>query len=664
MRYFEFYDKYLTLPRGLKEKGFVPLSCVLHEDSNASAGVDLTTGVYKCFVCGSFSPVAFLAKLYPDIPVQECASIVDAFRREKGLITKEETFVNYMTINPRWGKLVGKSQEYDLSAIPMVIEYAETRGLMISTLESSGIGWLPAKELDHVYWPDKEGARDALVFPYYNRGKIVGVRYRDEEGSKSGETGCQFCLWGLDDITETTTTCLIVEGESDRLRLKQLVSSRDALVHCAVLSSPTGTFKLEWRRDLEGIQRNVLIPQSDLAARNMIEKAKVALRDTVEVYHLPWKRGEVGKDLCEWLQYHQEEDLALTLEVLAGDQSRRFLTGWEFYKQAGKPRSFVIDHLLARRQIAILGGQPKHKKTWLVMNLIRATMFGEDFCGIPGFTGVGGMKWLVVEEEGDEEELQERASMVFKHPTLDWQDYTLWAHHLGVQLYDDAWIERLCDMIALHDIKGVVLDPLQRMTTGEENSSSDQADVWRNLHLLTTKFKDLTIVLLHHFSKDKEVTSGGTALRGTSRHWAEADLGIFVEKKHVKGVEVLRVGFDGRTLKPMAFNCDGRGKALEFDVNGHSAPDVWDMFFQNDSGLILWDKRVQQMGGFRPAEEKVEGPETAIKIVEDLMAEYGSILITDAMKVLGCSNPTIRRWLAVDWADKFTVSKGKILWRK
>ncbi len=630
----------------------------------------------------------------------ECANIVDAFRRETGLISKDETFVNYRVDNPKWEKLVKQALTVwdGAEVVGSIIDYAETRGLTLETLKDAKVGWLPASKLGHVKWDDKLGGHDALVFPYFSQGRVVGIRYRNAEGSKSGEAASQFCLWGLDDLDRSPSdprgdiTCaIVVEGESDRLRMRQLVRARSELNHCEVVSTPTGTFKLEWKRDLEGIQRKILVPQSDFASQKLTDNflkayalrvggdggggwrpellAATAELNGATVYQLPWRRGEVGKDVCEWCVYHDEEDLALQVQVMSGDQSRRFMTGHEFGSVASGGRKFVIEHLLASRQVAIIGGQPKHKKTWLALNLIRSTIHGEPFCGIPGFMGKGGMKWLIVEEEGDAEELLERASNVLAHPDRDWRDYTFWAHHLGCRLDDPNWIDKLITKIEEYGIcdsgaGGVLLDPLQRMTIADENSSTEQGVVWNNIHKLTTKFPELVVVILHHFGKDKEASQGGLALRGSSRHWAEADLGIFIEKKMIKGNEVLKVGFDGRTLKGWGFGCDARGYAITFDVlGGKPAPDLFDMYFE-PGGLIKWDRVCVEIGAVRPVDDAITSAEEAWAHFVDIMAVRGTITIADAAKLLGVSATSMRRWVEINWADKVMIVKGKILWRR
>lgn len=604
MRYYDFYTQY-TEVGGSKKDGFVNCTCPFDDNHDAkrssNCGVDLNTGVFNCYKCGTFSPPRFLEKLLK-IPFTEATAIVDEYRREHKINEKIETFIRARIKDPRLDKLYARSQEVDLSTIAMATEYAEGRGIHIDTLKELGVGYLEAQNTS---W-----RKDSLVFPYIVGGSVVGIRYRDVDGAKGGEKNCHFTLWGIDSLDSELKVAVVVEGESDRIRTHQEL--RLAGFHCVVVSTPTATFRQEWSREFEGYHKVVLIHQEDEAALTMIEQFRKAMGNRGAVLNLPWKRKQLGKDVCDWLNYNSGAELALRLETLVGDNSRRFMSGSEFAEQADKPRQFLINNLLARRQVAVMAGPPKNFKTWLALGMIRCVITGEEFCGIPDMNGVGSGKVLFVEEEGDAEELYQRLKLVMGD--IPWQDKVIIGHHMGVRLDEESWVSQLEDVIEKHNIDMVVLDPLQRMHGGDENNATEMGPVWSGLHRLTTRFKHIGIVILHHFNKAGDINMGWNALRGSSRTAGEADLGIFVQRRPKSEGPGTKVKFDGRTI-PYLETPDGS--------------DLFKFKFDDHRGLVF-DTGVTQIDRRSAFEIECE--------------QVGSWSVQEAAKFFGTSTVTIRSW--------------------
>jgi twinkle protein len=68
-----------------------------------------------------------------------------------------------------------------------------------------------------VYMPQVEDHVKAMAFPYYRDDELVNVKYRDADKNFRMEAGAERILYGLNDITET---CVIVEGEIDKLSVE------------------------------------------------------------------------------------------------------------------------------------------------------------------------------------------------------------------------------------------------------------------------------------------------------------------------------------------------------------------------------------------------------------------------------------------------------------
>ena len=139
------------------------------------------------------------------------------------------------------------------------------------------------------------GDASALVYPYFEKGKLVNVKHikRNEDGSKD----CWFVkdakipLWNVDSV-EGKSICAITEGEMDCISLYQLGWKH------ACVSVPKGAkdWQPEYTSALSCCNEIWLYYDNDPAGRLGAERAVAALGDRCKVVHLPFK------DLNECLQ--------------------------------------------------------------------------------------------------------------------------------------------------------------------------------------------------------------------------------------------------------------------------------------------------------------------------------------------------------------------------
>lgn len=550
----DFYLSYFkSLPENLSLTGWIQgLVCPLHDDRDPSAGIDTKTGSFNCFKCGYKSPAQFLHEI-DATPLEEAYRIVELFRRERELTEKVNTFVNYLPPpNPRFNTLFELSKQLMAPDHRAVEWYLEARNLTYATLLARDVGYLPAQ---HTNWQ-----RDSLVFPYFLNGRCVGIRYRDEGGNKGGERDCHFTLWGIDLIQDEHETIVIMEGESDVLAAYEALGD-----NYLVVGTPTANFRREWKRELSAARTKILIPQADEASVKMIKSAREAI-DDIHILELPWRRRQVGNDFCDWLRYHTADDFKALLEKIAGRVQKRVMSGFEFTEAASQPRQWLINNLLSRRQVAIIGGPPKSKKTWCVLNLVRSLLTMEPFLGIDQFTPViqsQPLRFLIWEEEGAVEELYERVQMVLGD--TDWEGATFWGHHLGLRLDSDGWLEKLHNEIEEKAIDILILDPFSRTYAVDEDSASEMGQVWSRVQSLLTDFEHLTIIILHHFNKGGQISGRWNSFRGSSRTAAEVDLGMFMEaRKPTEGQGAL-IAFEGRSIRSPVDKHDNDVFTLSFD---------------------------------------------------------------------------------------------------
>lgn len=558
-----FRDLYLPYFDDLKEpndEGFIPCICPFHDDHKASAGIQSHNGVIHCFTCGSFSPAQAISKL-ADVTLSEAIDIVDRFRHEGNLQETHDTFtVKIPQPNQKLDDLATLSQSLFHPDLQIVKEYEASRGITFETLQQNGCGFLPGEKTK---W-----GRDSLVFPYFVNGHCIAIRYRDFLSNKGGEPS-HFTLWQIDRLDEDPEVVILCEGETDALRTYQTLKGE-----LPVLSTPTATFKDEWKREFLGVKQVILIPQDDEASMKMIQKAYRVLGDKLTVAKLPWRKKEFGNDAVDWLRYHSEEEYREFILSFVTPLQKRILTGTELVEAADMSQDWMVENLLARRQICIIGGQPKSMKTWLALNLVRTLLQpGELFCGITSLQSLGATKKvLFIEEEGPLGELKSRAEKVLQGTS--WQENTYWSHHRGFQWDSEGCVTEIEDLIQEKNIDLLIVDPFHRTYAVDENSASEMGTVWKRIFQLLTKFDQLSIVILHHFSKGGTIYERWASFRGSSRTAAEADLGIFIEKLPRSEGNGIRMLVDGRAIPILQPENGDEAFKLEFKDTGTFVPNL------------------------------------------------------------------------------------------
>lgn len=574
--YHKLYRLYLDFDSNNKSpSGFITLRCPFHDDKKPSAGFSDKTGVFNCHSCGCVSTIDFLTKI-ANVEKEEAYRILDDFRRSEELID----FPDFKITGPpvtsvKFKELYKLSQVYFEAEEPIVQKYCESRGLTVQTLIDREVGLLPAHLTS---W-----GRQVLVFPYLLSGEVVGLKYRDSNSNKHNEEGSYMTLWGVDRVEETENgTIVLVEGESDCLLAHQILSP----LGLTVVGAPSARFESSWVREFEGINQLILVSHCDDAAQKMVTSAHSHMSGDVTHVELPWAKRQYGKDICDWVRTNSEQDFADLINGAVKRARNRMLTSKELVEFSGENDPWLIKGLLARRQAAVIVGQPKSYKTWLVLNLVKCLREeGSYFCDIPEFQSVvSDINVLFIEEEGNLGELKERAKMALNGS--NWEKGLYWGHRLGIRLDDYNSVKRLERMIIKGDIDVLILDPMQKLHALDENDASDMGKVWMAISGLLNKFPKLSIVILMHSRKGGNVLDGWTAIRGSSRHAAEADLGIFVEKRAYGEAKGARVTIDGRSI-PTVTPPDGKDYFKLFFEDGKLSMDTSQVFVSKHQALDL-----------------------------------------------------------------------------
>ena len=543
----DLYRPYIELPDAIDGK-FVTIHCPFvdnhkHGDKKASASIAVDSGVFVCAVCGTKSPEKFIQELL-NVSILDAVSIVRDYKHINSLQDDACKFVDTPVYNPAYETLIIKAKQNLTRDNALVQCFLESRGLQYETLEKYEVGYLPAKD---TFWK-----RDSLVFPYRFGGRIVGIRYRDILGSKGSEPNCTLTIWGVDTLENNPPLAVLCEGESDRLRAAEALDPAGI----PAVSAPTGAFTARWVREFDGVKQIILISDCDKAGIGMEKQAIECLRDRLTVVRLPWGRREFGKDVCDWLLLHTEEEFVNLIQTHKQKRPLGPISSDELC-EVNENERWLITNLIARGQVGVVAGQPKAGKTWVALNIVKCLLErNSQFCELD-IKNENDEPLLVscceppnilfVEEEGNLGELKARANQTLRN-TPEWKKHVFWWHKSGTKLDDLESVNTLNRYITERNIGVLILDPMQCLHLQDENDAGRMGLVWYGLHELTRKNPDLSIITLHHFKKEGDLGDKWNALRGSSRTAAEVDWGIFIKKRPKNEAKGMRIAFDGRSI--------------------------------------------------------------------------------------------------------------------
>jgi hypothetical protein len=624
MDYLGLYKQYIELG-SLKSDGFTSCKCPFHPDTNKSAGVNLKNGVFHCFPCSiSYSATKFIS-LLSGKSMPEAMVIVDSFRNANGIAAPESNFSNkfiYAQEKPEWRDMYMKSRRASLRDT-FAVDYCKEKGFDISTLEFNNVGFLEAKDT-----PEKWG-RDSIVIPYFYNDQIVGLRFRDCEGKKSGLEKSLYLPLGLDNIPVDCKVAIAVEGESDYFKLMFEFNKRG--INIPIIATPGTSYQCEWERDLSNIDLFVIIPDSDSAGSEMVKNWEKNHKGSFVQLNLEWKRRQLGKDLCDWFAQNSDngdELIDKIQSIISSTYTSNELQDTDDFLVEHEDDDHLIEyvsHFLNSGQIGIIGGAQKSKKTWIALNLVRSLLTpGDNFLGMSEFTSTKALpNVMYVQTEGSKKKFQDRITKVFNG--CDNRGKAKWSFKPGYKLDNPKDVKKIKKVIIENDIGVLILDPFQRLHNVNEDSSTETAPVWDALFDILNCYPKLCILIIHHFGKEGNITEKWKALRGSSRAGGEADFGLFVANDSSKDYDGVKVTFDFRDEDKLV-NEDGSG--------------IFKVAFNPDSGVLA---RITD------SEPKVVANIT--EALEEYIKKNGQSKFMDLIKHFGVSEPTLTKY----------VEKSKIL---
>lgn len=201
--------------------GWVNVQCPFCADASNHCGVNPTTQIFSCWICGMKGSFVDLLVKLTDLPFSECKNIIedstvsfkkraiDQIKEDLYGIEEEEsqTSENIVTVLPRTFELITENTRSSL-----LRDYIKKRNLSIHTLIEYGCGICRAGDYMH-----------RMIIPVYYQGKLVSYQGADMTGfsdlkyqSAPLSMGrINDYLYGLDEINRRM---IVVEGILDKWR--------------------------------------------------------------------------------------------------------------------------------------------------------------------------------------------------------------------------------------------------------------------------------------------------------------------------------------------------------------------------------------------------------------------------------------------------------------
>lgn len=249
--------------------------CPFHDDRHASLSIHLENGFWICFACGERGGLSSLsARLGKEFNDAELA--LKVYEGSKDAIYEDPK--DFTPLAAELRATLHKARPNT------VVKFLTERNLSPRVLKHFGIGW--------------DGHR--IAFPYYDDGKVIGIKYRDGSGAKSAEYGTKRGIYNVNDV-RFKPYVILCEGESDTLAVWSALTetySDDIVASIGVGGVPgvagsTATWDV-WALDLLWAEKVYVAYDDDAAGDSGAELPLTAVGDRgVRI------RPILGKDMNE-----------------------------------------------------------------------------------------------------------------------------------------------------------------------------------------------------------------------------------------------------------------------------------------------------------------------------------------------------------------------------
>jgi hypothetical protein len=195
---------------------------------------------------------------------------------------------------------------------------------------------------------------------------------------------------------------------------------------------------------------------------------------------------------------------------------------------AEESRRFLIDRLWGHGAVGLIGGSPKSCKSWLGLDMAVSVASATPALGEFAVEEKGTA--LVFLAEDALAIVRERVSGIARSRGLELSQIDLHVITAATLRLDrEVDRRRLTDAVRALRPRLLVLDPLVRLHTIDENSAGDVARLLSYIRELERELA-VAVVLVHHVRKNGGGTQPGQALRGSGDLHAFGDSNLYLRR--------------------------------------------------------------------------------------------------------------------------------------
>lgn len=526
----------------------------------------------------------------------------------------------------------GNGSHADDEEVHITVKKKQTKREPKGTKASGMAWWVEKTGVTEKIWAGLgcEEYNDGVMFTFGDAG-IVKIRKPPKDIIWTPKGADAPPLWPMPDA-ELPEDVWITEGESDCG-----VASAAGHYAFAVTKGAGTDLPFNWADEMyvRGVRRMTIcgdIDKSGQEFRRTLEKQVIDAGMACRTVHLelvldPFTGETDLNNLWRSCEYDVKRFNAL-VEECTQDVDLRYpiLTYDALEEWAETEVDWILEDLISPGDKVLISGPQKSYKTWIMLDLARSLVTGENFLKRAEWKPRREVKCLIVQEEGSKSAWAKRLRRL--QLTGEERQRLLSLHRSGIRFTDSSTIDTVIAVCRQEEIDVLFLDPLQRMMPGiNENDSSETGVVWDEVFRIQFALPHLVVVVLHHANKTERLT--WESVRGSSRHAGEVDLGIFCQKHPIED-NTVRISYDGRDIP----NYLGTGESFEAKIK-ISADDDPEPHFEIDATEISVTVNVNPTHA-----EGTKNRDQVLTAVAEGHTTKGKI-----MEATGLSDSTVRKHL-------------------
>jgi archaellum biogenesis ATPase FlaH len=194
--------------------------------------------------------------------------------------------------------------------------------------------------------------------------------------------------------------------------------------------------------------------------------------------------------------------------------------------------SIIEGGILPRDSIAMVGGISKLGKSIFVLNMAIQMAIAKPF--LLQFNIPKPQKVIYLQAEISAHSMQDRLKKMLAVTDSTPEKKMLYiVNQKGLKFDKEDDLAKVSDLIQECEANVLIVDPLYKFHSGDENAVKDMTRFFDGLDWIITQ-NNISIVVVHHFGKPQQGKSGATQFRGSSTITDYADTYMMLNRKSNK----------------------------------------------------------------------------------------------------------------------------------